>query len=113
MSPNTTTPSVSPTSPAPAPTLKSERIQLRLRSLGWIVSTNRRLISRRFQFATQKEAMAFLNLALALAESSQASRRRPPAFQIRGSQVRMSISSCGPALAKAELTLARSVSLLG
>lgn len=112
MSLNVSSPSISP--PPAAPTrLKAERIQLRLRNMGWNISASRRLLSRRFQFATQKEAMAFLNLALAVAESAQTPARRCPAFLLRGAQVRMTISAHGPTLAKAELALARSVSLLG
>ena len=106
--------SPSPSTPSVAPTrLKSERIQLRLQSMGWNVSTNRRSLSRRFQFATQKEAMAFLCLALAVAENSPATARRSPAFVLRGTQVRMTIPANGPSLVEAELALARSVSLLG
>lgn len=112
MSLNVSSPSVSP--PPAAPTrLKSERIQFRLQSTGWNFSTNRRQISRQFQFATQKEALAFLNLALAVAEGAQATARRLPAFLLRGASVRMTISAQGSALATAELALARSVSLLG
>jgi len=106
-SPSTSTPSAAPTR------LKAERIQLRLRTMGWNISTSRRLLSRRFQFSTQKEAMAFLNLAIAVAESAQSAACRCPAFLLRGAQVRMTISAQGTALAKAELALARSVSLLG
>ena len=112
MSINVSSPSISP--PPAAPTrLKAERIQFRLRNMGWNVSTNRRLLSRQFQFATQKEALAFLNLALAVSESSQAPARKYPAFLLRGAAVRMTISAHGSALAAAELALARSVSLLG
>lgn len=112
MSTNVSSPSA--LSPSPAPTrLKAERIQLRLQSMGWSVSASRRLLSRRFQFTTQKEAMAFLNLALAVAENAPAPDRRAPAFLLRGTQVRMTISAHGPALGNAELALARSVSLLG
>ncbi len=112
MSINVSSPSTS--SPSAVPTrLKTERIQLRLQSMGWNVSASRRLLSRRFQFATQKEAMAFLNLALAVAENAQTPARRAPAFLLQGAQVRMTISAHGPTLAKAELALARSVSLLG
>jgi pterin-4a-carbinolamine dehydratase len=107
-------PSPSASSPSPVPTrLKAERIQFRLRTMGWNVSASRRLLSRRFQFATQKEAMAFLNLALAVAENAQAPARRSPAFLLRGAQVRMTISAHGTTLAKVDLALARSVSLLG
>ncbi len=103
-----------PTSPSSSPPrLKAERIQLRLQSLGWNVSTNRRLISRQFQFATQKEAMAFLNLAITVADTVQSPACRQPAFLLRGAKVRMSISAKGAALAAADLALARSVSLLG
>ncbi|MEP7011571.1 MAG: 4a-hydroxytetrahydrobiopterin dehydratase [Acidobacteriota bacterium] len=112
MSINVSPPSVSP-SPTVATRLKAERIQLRLQSMGWNISTNRRLLSRQFQFSTQKEAIAFLNLALAVAENAQAPARRLPAFLVRGTAVRMTISAHGAVLAANEIALARSVSLLG
>ncbi len=112
MSTLVSSPSVSPPS-FPPTRLKAERIQLRLRSMGWKFSTNRRLLSRQFRFATQKEAIAFLNLALVVAETAQAPARPSPAFLLRGTTVRMTISAHGAAIAAADLALARSVSLLG
>ncbi|HEV7667293.1 MAG TPA: 4a-hydroxytetrahydrobiopterin dehydratase [Thermoanaerobaculia bacterium] len=94
--------------PTPIP-LKAERIQLR-QMPGWDLSTNRRRLKRSFRFPTQKAAIAFLQLALATAESNPGCRRGPT-FVLRGEVVTVTFSARGRAVTRAELDLAKSVSL--
>lgn len=100
--------------PAPPPPLipaglKAERIQLR-QLPGWTLSTNRRTLRRAFRFSTQKEALAFLQLALATAELAPGGRRCP-VFKLRGEVVTIALPARGPEMTAADLELARSVSL--
>lgn len=89
--------------------LKAERIQLR-QMPGWDLSNNRRRLKRSFRFPTQKAAVAFLQLALATAESNPGCRRGPT-FVLRGEVVTVTFSARGRAVTRAELDLAKSVSL--
>lgn len=103
-----------PISPAPSlppvpAGLKAERIQLRLLP-GWTLSTNRRTLKRAFRFSTQKEALAFLQLALATAELAPGGRRRP-VFKLRAEVVTIALPARGPEVTAADYELARSVSL--
>ncbi len=89
--------------------LKAERIQLR-QMPGWDLSNNRRRLRRSFRFPSQKAAVAFLELALATAESTPGCRRGLT-FVFRGEVVTVTFSAKGRAVTRAELDLAKSVSL--
>lgn len=89
--------------------LKAERIQLR-QLPGWTVSADRKTLKRAFVFTTQKEAFAFLQLALATAELAPGGRRRP-VFKLRGEVVTVALPARGPEVTAVDLELARSVSL--
>ncbi len=94
----------------PVPTrLKAERIQLR-QMPGWNLSHNKRQLRRSFRFPTQKAAVAFLQLALATAEGSPGCHRGPT-FVFCGEVVTVTFSAQGRAVTRAELDLAKSVSL--
>ncbi len=89
--------------------LKAERIQLR-QMPGWALSNQRRRLERSFRFPTQRAAIAFLELALATAESTPRCRRGLT-FVFRGEVVTVTFSAKGRAVNREELDLAKSVSL--
>ncbi len=89
--------------------LKSERIQLR-NMPGWTLSEKQTTLRRTFRFPTQKQALAFLVLALATAERASGSRRGP-IFKVHGEAVTVTLSAQGRTVTGTELDLARSVSL--